>query len=120
MSLSLTSSKLFFKNLNSSLSLSHLLYVQLDLEASPLRFGSQILSMTTTTCLGLTCTTRMLHHLMGIYVLSKIFGVITFSPNELPKNARYPHELPTRLKKSIQLPQLHVLPLSISLTRENT
>jgi hypothetical protein len=27
-----------------------------------------------------------------------IFGVITFSPHELPKNAGCPHELPTRPK----------------------
>jgi len=55
--------------------LSHLLSVQLDLEASPLRFGSQILSMMTT-CLGLTRMNRTLHHLMGIYVLSKIFHFV--------------------------------------------
>jgi hypothetical protein len=41
-------------------------------------------------------------------------------PHELLKNARCSHGLPTRLQKSIQLPQLHVLSSSVSLTRENT
>jgi hypothetical protein len=37
---------------------------------------------------------------VSINVLFKyiLLGVITFSPHELPKNARCPHELPTRPK----------------------
>jgi hypothetical protein len=40
--------------------------------------------------------------------------------HELSTNAQYSRKLQIRPKKSIQLPQLHVLPLSVSLTRENT
>jgi len=48
------------------------------------------------------------------------FWAVTFSPYQLPKNVQCLYELPTRPKNSIQLPQLHGLPLSVSLTRENT
>jgi hypothetical protein len=52
--------------------------------------------------------------------LLKKIGNYLFPQMNYQKNARCPHELPTRPKKSIELPQLHVLPLSVSLTRENT
>jgi len=38
-----------------------------------------------------------------------------FFPHVLPKNTRCPYGLPTWPKNSIKLPQLHVLPISVSL-----